>query len=252
MGVKRKSVAVKDEEEVDLDEGVEEKEEVADTENKGDKKKDAKDTVENKDEEDGEKDEFDDDAEPIIPIRKSNASFIIGRQKNKIKKLESKTDKDEEADDTEVETDEDDSDNGISDGAKKVIDKAVDEKIKPLIKSIVSKADEDELKELISSDPDAKKYEKHIRAYMGHEAYKGVPPEFIYHHLAFKNAQALGAKKRNAADLESKQTKSGGKATVKDKGELGGLPSAEDIENMSEKEFEALQHKATTGGFVKK
>ena len=192
--------------------------------------------------------DFDDTATPVIPIRKSNTQFIIARKDAKIKKLESQKDKDEDPSEDTLDGEEDDN---LSEDAKKAIDRAMDTKIKPLQDILVSKANEEELKDLFSGSPEAKKYENHIKAYLQHDAYKNVPPEVIYHHLAFGSALSLGAKKKTVADKEAGQSKGGGRG-LPPKNSVGDLPSAEDIAGMSEEEFEAMETDARQGKFIKK
>lgn len=201
-----------------------------------------------KDEEAGTDKDFDDNAEPEIPVRKSPLQHIIARKNSKIKKLESRIeDKDENIDDEDDGGDE--GDDGLTDEARGAIDKTVKKQIAPILKTLISDADENELKSLFTDEPEAKKYEKHIRAYMGHDVYKGVAPSVIYHHLAFKAAQAIGAKKRKVADLEAEQTKGGGRV-LQPKGGASDLPTAEDIANMSEEEFESMETRARQGEFI--
>lgn len=199
--------------------------------------------------------EFDDtilpDKPPAIPVRQSVASNIIARQGKKIEKLRSQlkegdegyvapiTDKDEEEEDT-----------NLSDDAVKAIDSKVKKAIAPLLGKLASDADEAEFKQLIASEPEAAKYTNHIKAYMAHDSYKGVSPVVIYHHLAFTVAQALGAKKKVAADLDAKQHKGGGR-TVVDTGTVGDLPSAQELANMSDADFEKMENDALQGKFLK-
>lgn len=200
---------------------------------------------------DNQKKDFDDEAEPEVPVRKSALQHIIARKNDKIKKLESKQDQGDGGNSDNDDTD-DDGDDGLTPEAKGAVDKVVEAKLKPLKDKLVSDADEGELQALISDEPNSKKYEKHIRAYMGHETYKGVPPSVIFHHLAFTQALAIGAKKKEAADAEANGTKSGGRSLQPDttKG-TDGLPTAEAIANMSDEEFSALENDARQGKFVK-
>jgi hypothetical protein len=199
------------------------------------------------------KGDFDDTIVPEIPVRKSVAEHIIARKNKQIEKLKSNAAKpstDPDEDDYVPPADDDDDDSGLSDDARSAVDKVIDKKIAPLLKKVIGDVDENELKDLFSSEPEAKKYEKHIRAYMGHEAYKGVSPSVIFHHLAFSNAQAVGAKRKNAADLEAGQSKGAGR-TIKPKGSgASGLPSAEDIDSMSESEFETMQNDVLQGKYL--
>ncbi len=116
---------------------------------------------------------------------------------------------------------------------------------------LASDADKAEFEELVKAEPEAAKYANHIKAYMAHEAYKGVSPVVIFHHLAFESARMMGAKKRATADLEAKQNRSGGRTVVKDKTNVGNLPSAEDIEGMSDAEFEKMENDARQGKYSK-
>src|SRR3990167_289667 len=194
------------------------------------KKEESKETVDKKEEE---VDEVLDDKDYEVPMRKSVAQHIIARQSKTIEKLREK--KDEEV--IEVEDDKD-----------LDIDARIDKRLKPIIDSVVSQADEGELGQLYSSEPEAKKFDKLIRKYMGHESYKGVPPSVIYHHLAFDMAKAAGAKKKNVADVEAKQTKGGGRSIVS-KGGNSKMPTTEEIDDMSDIELEALQHRVLKGDF---
>lgn len=216
----------------------------SDTKNKDEDKKEN----EKKDEDDDQKATFDDDAEPQIPVRSSTAQHIIARKNKTIEKLKSK--KDDNKGQAPDPDDEDDDDN-LSDDARGAIDKAVDERVAPIVQTLITKADEQELKDLFATEPESKKYEKHIKAYMGHEAYKGVSPTVIYHHLAFNTAQAAGAKKKKVADLEADQNKSGGRG-LPGKGAVTDLPSAEDIAEMSEEEFEKMETDARQGKYINK
>lgn len=225
----------------------------AGTENKGADDKDKKvDEGGDKKDEEVFDDTIDPNKPPEIPIRKNVLQHIIARKDNKIKKLESKL---KEGDEGYVaptaDTDEEDEETPLTDDAKGAISKEVNKAIAPLLGKMASEADEKELQDLIVSDPEAKKYVNHIKAYMGHEAYKGVSPVVIYHHLAWTAAQALGAKRKAAADLEAKQNKGGGRAIV-DTGTAGDLPSADDIANMSDAEFAKMEEDALQGKFLKK
>lgn len=192
--------------------------------------------------------EFDDTIAPVIPIRKSVAEHIIARKNEKIKKLESKAEKkDEGASDADDEED----DSNLTDDARGAISREVDRHIAPVVKMLVTEADAQELKDLFASEPEAKKYENHIKAYMQHEQYKGVPPAFIYHHLAFSASKALGAKQKKVADKEAELNKNGGRG-LPPKGGAGDLPSAEDIAEMSDADFAKMEENVLQGKFIKK
>lgn len=225
----------------------------AGTENKGKDDKEGEDDGANGGE--GEGAEFDDKIDPAkppeIPTRTSNLQHIIARKNKKIEKLENKSGEDggEGAGDGSGDGAGDGSGNGSGNSD---VTAEVEKAIKPLMDILGTQADKDEFEQLIKDEPDAAKYANHIKAYMGHEAYKSVSPSVIYHHLAFNAAKAIGAKKKAAADKEANLHKGGGRnATIVDKGTVGNLPSAEDIDNMSEADFEKMENDARQGKYSK-
>lgn len=145
--------------------------------------------------------------EKEIPVR-SNASYIIERKNKKIEKLQEQVEK--EAD-------------------------PVMERLERIEKLQLEQADDRDLSALFEEEPDARKYEKEIKAYMEHEAYSQVPPSEIYKMVSYNDFQSKKDSKREAADLEAAQTKSAGSSVrgkqAKDK------KTAENIKNMTDAEF---------------
>jgi hypothetical protein len=182
---------------------------------------------------------------PEIPTRKFNSQQIIARKNEKIKKLESKL---KEGDEGYVAPEEEEEDEGPTD---EHVEKIVQKTIAPLLGKLASDADEAEFQSLVKAEPDAAKYTNHIKAYMAHDAYKGVSPTVIYHHLAWTAAQALGAKRKKAADLDAAQHKSGGRQII-DKGTVGDFPSADEISEMSDEDFKKFDSELERGRFSKK
>lgn len=198
-------------------------------------------------EEDEEEAEDTDIEEKDVPVRKSTLQNVIARKNKTIEKLKSKAADDEDEDD-ETPPDEDDE---LTPEAESAIGRAVKKAVEPILGAVVSTADEDELKDLFSNEPEAKGFEKRIRAYMNHPSYKGVPPSVIFHHLAFGKAVAGGIKAKDTANLEAGHHRGGGRTLrPKDSG-TGNIPSVEQQEDMTDEEFEKLQHDARTGKFVK-
>lgn len=192
-----------------------------------------------------EEQEDQDTDKPDIPVR----DHIIARQVRTIEKLRSKLNKDESPDDEDTVVDFNDDE--LTPEASGAVQKEIQRQVAPLIENLAKKSDEDELQGLFGKEPEAKGFEKRIRAYMGHENYQGVPPSVIYHHLAFGSAQSEGAQRQQAADLEAKQMGGAGSSARPGERPTGDLPTADEISNMSEKEFEELEHKARIGGFAK-
>lgn len=199
------------------------------------------DTGDDKEDEDKADDTGDDSEEVVPPTRGSVAQHIIARKNKTIEKLRSKNAEGEEDDDDDPDEKEQD---------KVSVENIVDAKLKPLTDIVGKNLDEGELKQLFIDEPDAKKYDKRIRIYMAHPEYKGVSPEVIFHHLAFKNAQALGAKKKKIADTEAELNKSGGRGLKPDKTGVKGAPTIEEMDNMSDAELEKMTDDALQGKFV--
>lgn len=174
-----------------------------------------------------------------VPVRKSVQQHIIARQQKTIEKLRSREENEEDGALHEEEE--------LTPEASSVVAREVRKAVTPIIESLASQADEGELQELFETEPEAKDMSKQIRAYMKHPSYKGVPPSVIYHHLAFDRAVGGAVKKKTAADREALHQKGGG-SSRRPKESSGDFP---DVTQMDDAEFEALQHKARTGGFIR-
>jgi len=168
-----------------------------------------------------------------IPVRQSAAQNIIARKNKQIAKLKSKAEKEEiEEPEADGETD---------------IEEVINQKLTPVVETLTKQIDEGELRDFFQEEPEAKKYEKRMRVYLSHPAYKGVHPSVVYHHLAFGGSQAAAVKKKAAADLEANQTKGGGRS-IKPKSGENGLPNVDEINAMSDEELEKLQNQVMSGG----
>lgn len=165
--------------------------------------------------------------EEEIPVRKSALQHIIARKNEKIKKLESKEEETVEEDKAED------------------VDEKIQRHLKPFQDTLISQSDEGELGDLYRSEPTSKKFDKAIRAYMKHPSWSGVPPVAIYHHLAFKVAEAEGAKKREVADKEAAHTKGGGRSIMPKAQDVEGILA--DIDNKTDAEIEEIQTKVLQG-----
>ena len=159
--------------------------------------------------------------EPVIPVR-SNASHIIDRKDKQIAKLKAElADKDGEEE------------------VKETVDPNMAERLDRIEQKQDAQIDSGELTSFLDKEPDAVKYKETIKSYMGHEAYKQVPPSEIYKIVSYNDAQSKANSKRNAADLEAGQTKSAGsgKRDTKSKD----AKTASDIKNMTNEEFIAYE-----------
>lgn len=170
-----------------------------------------------------------------VPIRKSAASFIIERKQRKIDKMAAKsTVPNEELDENgEVISDDDE----VTPQARK----AIQEEIAPIVDHFTKDADErsrnSEITEYLSKNSGHAKYEPLARKYAGIKEYQGVPAEVIFHHLAFRDAEAQGAKKATEAAEEAKRKGVGANSR---KGTDSDNP---DFKTMSSQEFRDWQRK---------
>lgn len=192
-------------------------------------------------EEEEKKETFEDTDKPEIPVRQ--LQYIIGRQREKIKKLEAKKEEDEQTQLSEEEGEE---------VEETEVDRAVKRHLAPVLDTLKSQEDEKELAGLLSSHPEAKAYERSIRAYMKHPAWSQVPAEAIFHHLHYQNAVSTGAKQKEVADKEAKQMSTTGSQRRPKKVSTTKFPSAEQIDAMSDAELEELATKAKQGKFLEK
>lgn len=182
--------------------------------------------------------------EEEIPVRRSAEQHIIARQKRTIEKLRSR-EKEEESYDSEEESGEEEKD------LDSKLDRKVKQHLAPVLHTLRRKVDEDELQGLLSQEPEAAKYQDRIRKWMVHPKYEGVPPSVIYHHLAFSDTVKTGEKRKKAADLEASSMRGGGsprRPTVKS----SKVPTPDELDNMDDAEFQALQDQAMRGVFVPK
>lgn len=196
------------------------------------------------DEEEEEESDSDDPSKLTIPVRSSySASEVIARQKRQIDKLKGK--QQEESDDAEGEEEEDGE--RLSPEAARALSREVRKATEPIAHALARQSDEKELQELFASDPAAKSYEKRIRAFMGHEAYRNVPAVAIYHHLHYEAAKKAASEKRSKADREAGHSRTGGHPT-RTRSDFDKL-TAEGISDMSDEQFAELQQRVKTGQF---
>ncbi len=179
-----------------------------------------------------------DPAKHEVPVRKSAASFIIERKNRKIEKLAAKstTPKEELDENGNPVAPEEDNDE-ITPQARQ----AIQEEIAPIVEHFTKGEDErsrnSEISEYLSTNPEHKRYEPVARKYAATKEYQGVPAEVIFHHLAFRDAEAQGAKKAQLAADEAKR-----KSTGADSRKVNDSDQP-DFKNMSDSDFREWQRK---------
>ena len=178
-----------------------------------------------------------DPAKHEVPVRKSAASFIIERQKQKIEKLAAKPTTPKEELDENGEPIIPEKNDEITPQARQ----AIQEEIAPIVEHFTKDADErsrnSEITEYLSKNSEHAKYEPFARRYTSSKEYQGVPAEVIFHHLAFRDAEAQGAKKAQLAAEEAKRKGAGADSRkVNDSDQP-------DFKNMSDSDFREWQRK---------
>ena len=171
-------------------------------------------------------DEDKDIEEDNVPIR-NNAAQIIARKNRQLEKLRAE----------KAVEDEPDEDGPVT----------KDPRVDALIEAVVSRESESELQGLFVRNPEAKKFEKRIKSYM--KVHPTATPDMIYHHLAFSAQAIANNKAKEVADIEAGHMKGGGTSRRPSKTRTGKMPTADEIQNMSDEEFEKLQQDVQVGKY---
>jgi hypothetical protein len=127
---------------------------------------------------------------------------------------------------------EDEDDEEVLPEDKKVISRVVGEALGPLQKQLQDQADQAELTNFVSTNPEYAKYKQSIEVYMKHPAYKNIPVKNIAAIVASKDLQKLGAQKEREAREAAEATRGGG-STARS------TPGQKDWSTASKEEFEA-------------
>lgn len=115
---------------------------------------------------------------------------------------------------------------------KKVISKVVNDALTPLQNQLQEQADQAELTNFVSDNPEYSKYKDTIKVYMKHPAYKNIPVKNIAAIVASKDMQKLGAQKEREAREAAEATRGGGSTARL-------APGQKDWSTASKEEFEA-------------
>jgi hypothetical protein len=115
---------------------------------------------------------------------------------------------------------------------KKVISRVVSEALSPLQKQLQEQADQAELTNFVTENPEYAKYKQSITVYMKHPAYRNIPVKNIAAIVASKDLQKIGAQKEREAQAAANATKGGGSSARV-------APGGKDWTKASKEEFEA-------------
>lgn len=164
------------------------------------------------------------------PLRKSVKDRVIDRKTRKIKKLKK-----------EIEDDEDEESEEFTKEGKALIDKKIEEGLKPILDRVRGQRDEQELQTVLKKyGKSAEKLENKIEKYM--KAYPSAPVEFIFLGLAYQ--EVLKTNKKKEADEEAAKTATGG--SQKRPKKIAKIP---DVSKLDDKQMGALIHEVMTGEF---
>lgn len=179
----------------------------------------------------------DDDAEPPTRKRMTPKDFIIQRQQRKIERMEANKEG-QQADDEGGESD----DEGDVDPAdEETIAKVVDKRLAAEKAAVeAQRADNKEVDDFLTANPDFKPFEAKARKYMQHETRKSVPIDEIFFAVAGKALLKIGAKRGAAAKDEAQESQAGGGRGA------GSGGSKTNAFEMPKSDFEAMQHEVRT------
>lgn len=178
----------------------------------------------------------DDGKEPEIRPVLTAKDHIIRRQQKKILELKGKQageeDKDnegEEGDDTEVASED-----------EALIQKVVAKQFAPVIERTQHAEDEREISVFLTANPDFKPYEAKVRRYIQHPSRRGLPIKSVFYEVAGDDLLKLGAKRKEKADQEAKNTQTGG-------GTSRGTENGKGVWELSDDEFAREQERVRRG-----
>ena len=163
-----------------------------------------------------------------VPQRKSAATFIIDRQKQKIEKLRQQ----EKPEDDDLNLDEEE----LSPKGREALTREVERHVAPVLKAVKKQADDQEFSDHLEKNPSHKKYEPLARKYSEAKGWEAVPISFIFNSLASRDSEKIGAEKSRRADEEAKRGKLGASGAPRP----SGSSEIPDVWSLSDAEFNKL------------
>lgn len=186
------------------------------------------------DSDDDSDEEEDDDEEPKTRRQQQKDNQFFARRRvaeKRANKGKSNDDKPEADDDSDYDD--------IDPKDLEIIDKKVDERLRPITERIEQEEDDREINNFLKDNPEFKKFEGKVRKYASHESRKNIPIDELFYSVAGKSLLTMGAKRARKSDAEAGQNKTGGTSTRN-------APSGKSVQDMSSKEFEEYQNQIRT------
>lgn len=174
-------------------------------------------------------DNTDDGEAPPVRKQLTPKDYIIQRKQKKIEKLEGVKGGDEGVED-----------DGILPEDEAIIDKVVSKRIAPLVKQTVDIADEREIKDFLSDNPEFKPFEAKARRWIKDPSRQHLPVSTVFYEVAGKKLFKIGAERQKKADEEAANTQTGGGSTRMPEG-------GKSVLQETPEEFEAHQEKVRRG-----
>lgn len=186
-----------------------------------------------KDDDDAEGEDEEDDEPPVRKPR-TNADWVKLRKQRKAEREKRST---KEQGDEEQSDDEDDD---LSEDDRKVIDKYLDRKLKPVFERETEKEVQSEIDDFVATNPDFKPFAQKAAKWAKNPAWSNVPTEQLMYAVAGKKLLAIGAERRTKAEQKANRTKSGGSQAQRAGG--GEKPVAEMTDAEMQAEIDRVKY----------
>lgn len=141
-------------------------------------------------------------------------------------------------------------DDELSPKAREYLDRKVRENMAPVVKTIAKDFNDREINEVISSNPEFKKYTPLVRKYMEADGWQGVPAKKIFQMLDYEHSGERGADEARHQAVLAKKARGGESARGAAVRGTGAL-TAEDIAKLTPEQVQNLQRRLTMGENIK-
>lgn len=235
MGDEETVEAVEAEDEsVDVSDDATEDTDTTEGEDNSEQESDKADSSLEKEEGTDEDDVEDDDAEPPVRKPRTPSEWVEFRKQRKAERDARKAD-DAQGDDNEEEEDDD-----ISPEDQKIIQKAIDKRLKPYEEAQRFKEIESEIDTYVKENPDFEPFAKKAAKWAKNPSWENVPTEQLMYAVAGKKLLAIGAKRRTEAEKKANKTKIGGSSPSNAGG--GTKPVSEMTDEEMQQEIDRVKY----------
>lgn len=177
--------------------------------------------------ESGDEDEEEEDDEPPTRKPRTPADFVALRRQKKLEKAKKGEEEQREMDDDE---DDQADDLEINEEDAKIVEKIVDQRLKPFEQQQAVAAIKQEIDDFVASNPDFKPFADKAVKWALHPSWKNVPTQQLMYAVAGPKLLKIGAQRQIAAIKKANETKTGSSTG----GEAG---SGKPVWEMTDAEF---------------